>query len=236
MLTNQDKNKWIRQITLSEVGLNGQQAIRKSKVAVVGCGGLGCPALLYLAASGIGTLGLIDFDTITISNLHRQILFGNADLGLPKSVCAAKKLQALHPEVNYEIHNLVLDESNASQLLSNYDMVIDGSDNFSTKYLVNDTCVKLGIPLIYGSVLGFEVQLGVFNFQNHKQLRDIFPEPPLAEDVPSCAENGVMPSVPGILGSMLANECLKILIGVQMPSGSLHVFDFKHQKHHVLNF
>lgn len=236
MLTNQDKNKWIRQITLSEVGLKGQEAIRKSKVAVVGCGGLGCPILLYLAASGIGTLGLIDFDTVTISNLHRQILFGNADIGLSKAECAAKKLQILHPEVNYEVHHRLLDDSNASSIFASYDIVIDGSDNFSTKYLVNDTCVKLGLPLVYGSVLGFKVQLGVFNYLNHKQLRDIFPEAPLAEDVPSCAENGVMPPVPGILGSMMANECLKILIGQQPPSGSLHLFDFKSQTHHVLNF
>jgi adenylyltransferase/sulfurtransferase len=236
MLANSEKNKWVRQITLAGIGLTGQTKIRQAKVAVVGCGGLGCPVLLYLAASGVGTLGLIDFDTVTISNLHRQILYGNNDVGQLKTDVAAKKLQVLHPEVNYNSHTEMINNDNVAAILEPYDVVVDGSDNFMTRYVVNDACVRLKKPLVYASILGYEGQLAVFNYANTKNLRSIFPEPPAEEDVPSCAENGVMPPIPGIMGSMLAHECLKVILEQAAPSGHYHVFDFMHQTHRVLNF
>lgn len=236
MLANSDKNKWVRQITLAGIGVAGQSKIRQAKVAVVGCGGLGCPALLYLASSGVGTLGLIDFDTVTISNLHRQILYGNQDIGQLKTEIAVKKLQVLHPEVHYITHTTMLDESNVCAILATYDVIVDGCDNFMTRYVVNDACVRLNKPLVYASILGYEGQLAVFNYLNTKNLRSIFPESPNEEDVPSCAENGVMPPVPGIVGSMMANECLKVILGQAVPSGTYHVFNFMHQTHRVLNF
>ncbi len=236
MLSNSEKNKWIRQITLAGVGTVGQATIRNAKIAVIGCGGLGCPLLLYLAASGVGTLGLIDFDTITISNLHRQVLYGNADVGQLKTSVAAAKLKIMHPEVHYQAHNVLLNDDNAPDILNNYDIVIDGSDNFLTRYCVNDACLQLNKPLIYGSILGYEAQLAVFNYLNNKNLRSIFPEPPAPEDVPSCAENGVMPPIPGILGSMMANECIKVLLKQATASGQYHVYNFMTNSHRVLNF
>jgi adenylyltransferase/sulfurtransferase len=213
MLSPEEKRKYIRQIMIPEVGTAGQEKLRNAKVAVIGCGGLGCPVILYLASSGIGTLGLVDFDTVSITNLHRQILYGMNDVGRKKTEVASEKINSLHPETNLVLHDEMLDDANAELILSNYDVVIDGCDNFATRYIVNDACVKLCIPLVYGSILGFEGQVAVFNLNKSKNLRDLFPEPPNAEDVPDCSENGVLATVPGIVGTMLANECIKVILG-----------------------
>lgn len=195
-----------------EIGLAGQEKIRNAKVAVVGCGGLGCPTLLYLAAAGVGTIGIIDFDTVSMTNLHRQILFGNNDVGKKKIDVAKEKLNVLHPEVEIILHNVMLDESNVQSVFIGYNIIIDGCDNFLTRYVVNDACVKLNLPLVYGSILNFEGQLAIFNLNGGRNLRDLFPEPPNTEDVPDCSENGVLATVPGIMGTLMANECLKTIL------------------------
>lgn len=212
MLSNEEKRKYIKQIMISDIGLAGQEKIRNAKVAIVGCGGLGCPALLYLVAAGVGTIGIIDFDTVSITNLHRQILFGNNDIGKKKIDVACEKLNSMHPEVTIVKHDLLLNEENAELVFSNYDFVVDGCDNFMTRYIVNDACVKLNLPLVYGSILGYEGQISVFNYKGSKHLRDLFPEPPNSEDVPDCSENGVLATIPGIIGTMLANESLKVIL------------------------
>jgi adenylyltransferase/sulfurtransferase len=212
MLSAEGKRKYIRQIMMHEIGTEGQLKIRKARIAIVGCGGLGCPTLLYLASAGVGAIGIIDFDTVSITNLHRQILFGNNDVGEKKINVAKRKISALHPEVEIIQHDVMIDDSNAEEIFREYDIVIDGCDNFQTRYIVNDACVKLGKPLVYGSILGFEGQLAVFNYLNSKNLRDLFPEPPNPEDVPDCSENGVLATVPGIVGTLLANECLKLIL------------------------
>lgn len=212
MLSNEEKRKYIKQIMVPEIGLPGQENIRNAKIAIVGCGGLGCPTLLYLAAAGVGTIGIIDFDTISITNLHRQVLFGNNDVGMKKIEVAKRKINEMHPEVNIITHNVMLDENNAESILKNYDLVVDGCDNFLTRYTVNDVCVKLNKPLVYGSILGFEGQIATFNYKGSKNLRDLFPEPPNSEDVPDCSENGVLATIPGIVGTMMANETLKVIL------------------------
>jgi molybdopterin-synthase adenylyltransferase len=224
-LSREEQNKYIRQIILPGIGVDGQLKIRNAKVLMIGCGGLGCPALLYLAASGVGTIGLADHDTVTITNLHRQVLYGNADKGRKKTEVAIEKISAMHPEVNLVMHDVKVDESNAAQLINAYDIVIDGCDNFKTRYIINDACAKSSKPLVYGSILGFQGQLCVFNYRNGKNLRDLFPEPPADGEVPDCSENGVMPSVPGIIGTMMANECLKVILGNAEPSGWFFILD-----------
>jgi adenylyltransferase/sulfurtransferase len=227
MLTKEEKRKYIKQIMLSDVGSIGQEKIRSAKVAIVGCGGLGCPTLLYLSAAGIGTIGIIDFDTVNITNLHRQILFGNKDVGNKKVQVAKEKINAMHPEVNIIIHDEMIQEKNATELLSVYDIVIDGCDNFETRYIVNDACVLLGKSLIYGSIFAHEGQMALFNVQGSKNLRDIFPEAPNAEDVPDCSENGVLGTVPGIIGNLMANECLKLILELSTLQNKFLLIDTK---------
>lgn len=210
---------------LPEVGIQGMEKIRQAKVAVVGCGGLGCPILLYLASAGVGNLGLIDFDTVHITNLHRQVLYGIDDLEMKKASVAAGKLKRMHPEVNFRIHDTMIDENNATEILSQYDIVIDGCDNFATRYIVNDACVELNKPLVYGSILGFEGQVAVFNFKGSKHLRDLFPEMPDPADVPDCSENGVLATVPGIVGTLMANECLKLILNQEVPANKYHLIN-----------
>jgi molybdopterin-synthase adenylyltransferase len=225
MLSAEEKRKYVKQIMLPGVGVTGQEKIRKAKVAIVGCGGLGCPILLYLAAAGIGTIGIIDFDTVSITNLHRQVLFGNEDVGKIKIDVAKKKLNIMHPEVTVIPHPVMLDENNAEKILQDYDVVIDGCDNFITRYTVNDTCVKLNKPLIYGSILGSEGQIATINYKKGKHLRDLFPEPPNSEDVPDCSENGVLATIPGVIGTMMANECLKVIFEKDVAVNKFMIMD-----------
>ncbi len=236
MLSPEEKRKYIRQIMMQEIGLPGQEKIRNAKVAIVGCGGLGCPVLLYLASAGVGTIGIIDFDTINITNLHRQILYGNADVEKKKTEVAKQKINVMHPEVNVIVHDVMLDKKNTSEILKEYDIVIDGCDNFETRYIVNDACVDLGKPLVYGSILGFEGQVAVFNHKGSRNLRDLFPEPPNSEDVPDCSENGVLATVPGIVGTMMANECLKVILGKEMLGNKFVILDCLTLETSILNY
>lgn len=228
MLTIEEINRYSRQLMQDDVGPEGQLKIKKSKVLVVGAGGLGCPVLQYLAGAGVGTIGIVDFDTVEIHNLHRQILYTTADIGKKKAATAAEKLRALNPNCNYIVFDALLSEENAAGIIESFDIVVDGSDNFATRYIVNDACVALGKPLVYGSILNFEGQLAVFNYQGGKNLRDLFPEPPNPDDVPSCSENGVLGIVPGMVGTMLCDLCLKIILTQQADTNSLLLADFKH--------
>ena len=215
-------NRYQRQIQLKEIGQVGQNKMAQAKVLVIGAGGLGCPALQYLAAAGVGTIGIVDFDVVEISNLQRQILYSVDDIGKSKAITAAKKLEALNPEIKIESCNIQITNKNALEILENYDIIIDGSDNFATRYLINDACILLDKPLIYGAVLRFEGQIGVFNLAdkdtNSKiNYRDLFPKPPDFASAISCSEVGVLGVIPGIIGTMQATEALKIITGIGKP-------------------
>ena len=218
-------NRYSRQFMLDEIGVEGQIKIKEAKVLVVGAGGLGCPVLQYLGAAGIGTIGIIDFDKVEIHNLHRQILFTADDIGKPKVIAAAQKINAANPNVKCIIFNELLQESNAANIISEFDIVVDGSDNFLTRYLENDVCVQLNKPLVYGSILKFEGQLAVFNYKGGKNLRDLYPDHPNPEDVPSCSENGVMGFVPGIIGVYMAGAVIQIILD-RYINGNLSLFNF----------
>lgn len=224
--TFEELNRYSRQLMMDEVGFEGQLKIKQAKVLVVGAGGLGCPVLQYLSAAGVGTLGIIDFDKVEIHNLHRQILYTTDDIGKPKAPTAAKKLQQSNPNVQCIVFEELLQEANASTIISQFDIVVDGSDNFLTRYLVNDVCVELNKPLVYGSIFKFEGQLAVFNYNGSKNLKDIYPEPPGAEEVPNCSEIGVMGFVPGILGLYMVNATMQVILGKPVIN-ALHLFDLK---------
>lgn len=228
-------SRYSRQFMLDEVGISGQLKLKKSKILVVGAGGLGCPVLQYLNAAGVGTIGIADFDTIEIHNLHRQILYTTADIGKAKAPTAAERLRQFNPNINYTVFEEKLQAGNAKEIIASFDLVIDGSDNFSTRYAVNDACVQLGKPLVYGSILKFEGQLAVLNYKGGKHLRDIYPVPPDPQDVPSCDENGVMGFVPGILGTYMAGIALQIILEQYDCKQQLCLFDFKSFRTVTLN-
>ncbi len=231
MLTRQELVRYSRQILLPDLKLEGQLKLKQGSVLVIGAGGLGSPALYYLAAAGVGRIGILDFDLVDESNLHRQILFVSGDVGLPKSTKAQERLADLNPHIKIETHQCVLNADNAIEILSRYDVIIDGSDNLPTRYLVNDACVLLKKPLIYGAIFQFEGQVSVFNQlledgSRGPNYRDLFPEPPPPEMVPSCSVGGVLGVLPGIIGSMQANETIKVLAGIgKTLSGRLMIFD-----------
>ncbi|WP_207420780.1 HesA/MoeB/ThiF family protein [Desertivirga brevis] len=230
-LGTDELKRYNRQIILSEIGIEGQQKLKAAKVLVIGAGGLGCPVLQYLVAGGVGTLGIIDDDKVDVSNLHRQILYSAADTGRNKAECAAEKLKVLNPEVRFITFPVRLDPSNARATLVAFDIIIDGSDNFETRYLVNDTCVELNKPLVFGSIFGFEGQLSVFNYQNGPTYRCVFPEP---GDAPNCAVNGVLGVLPGIIGTYMANEALKVILGIgELLSGRLLVMNVLENSFHT---
>jgi len=214
---------------LDGFGEAGQQKLRQAKVLVIGAGGLGCPALQYLAAAGVGTIGVVDGDTVSLGNLHRQVLYATADVGLPKATCAKMRLQALNPEIEVVAFNRRLDARNALDIIAGFDVVIDGADNFSTRYLVNDACVLLGKTLVYGAVSRFEGQLAVFNYPGDGEAvnyRDLFPQPPAQGEVPDCAEAGVLGVLPGVIGAMQAGEAIKIITGIgRVQANRLLTFD-----------
>ncbi len=213
--------RYQRQMLLPEFGQEKQQRLSAAKVLVIGAGGLGCPILLYLAAAGVGTIGIVDGDVVELSNLHRQVLFSESDIGESKALAAATKLQALNKEVHFRTFNEYINPKNAAAIIGSFDLVADGSDNFPTRYLVNDACVLLDKPLVYGSIYRFEGQVAVFNIPDTKgaktNYRDLFPESPDAAQIPNCAEAGVLGVLPGIIGGFQANEALKILTGLGMP-------------------
>jgi molybdopterin/thiamine biosynthesis adenylyltransferase/rhodanese-related sulfurtransferase len=222
MSSNEPFERYQKQLLLKEMGLAGQNKLNQARVLVIGAGGLGCPALQYLAAAGIGTIGVVDFDVVEISNLQRQILYTLDDIGKPKAETAARQLRKLNPEIQIDIYNDRITNRNAIELITNYDLVIDGSDNFSTRYMVNDACVLLDKPLVYGAVLRFEGQVGVFNLADElstikTNYRDLFPQPPAAASSVSCNEAGVIGVLPGIIGIMQATEAIKIVTGIGKP-------------------
>lgn len=231
MFTPSELLRYSRQILLPEFNLEGQQKLKQGSILVIGAGGLGSPALYYLAAAGVGRIGIVDFDNVDESNLHRQILYQTQDIGKPKATTAAARLKQLNPHVEIESHHGLLTSKNGLARIEPYDVVIDGSDNLPTRYLVNDACVLLGKPLVYGAIFQFEGQVSVFN-QLHKDgqrgpnYRDLFPEPPPPEMVPSCSESGVLGVLPGIIGSLQANEAIKLLTGIgETLSRRLLLFD-----------
>jgi adenylyltransferase/sulfurtransferase len=221
-LSAAENNRYSRHLLLPEIGPTGQQKLKAARALVVGCGGLGCPVLQYLAAAGVGTLGLLDFDTVDESNLQRQVLYATADVGRPKAEVAAEKLSAQNPFIELRTHQVVLSASNALALFAGYDMVVDCSDNFATRYLVNDACVVLGKPLVFGAIFKFEGQVTVFNYQSGPTYRCLHPVPPAPGDAPNCAEIGVLGVLPGLIGTMQANEALKIILEIgEVLSGRL---------------
>jgi sulfur-carrier protein adenylyltransferase/sulfurtransferase len=212
-LTKMEVQRYSRHLIMPEVGLEGQRRLKAARVLCVGAGGLGSPASLYLAAAGVGTLGLVDFDRVDFSNLQRQILYSTTDVGRPKLEAAAGRLRALNPEVNVALHETPLSSSNALQILSGYDVVVDGADNFPTRYLVNDACVLSGKPNVYGSIFRFDGQASVFATAGGPCYRCLYPEPPPPGLVPSCAEGGVLGVLPGLVGTIQATEAIKLVIG-----------------------
>ncbi len=211
--------RYHRQIILPEFGEEGQQKLILAKVLVIGAGGLGCPALQYLTAAGIGKIGIVDDDTVALNNLHRQVLYSVNDIGSSKTERAAKILEGLNPEIKIIAYSERLNNQNALMLFDEYDIVIDGTDNFSTRYMINDACVLLNKPLVYGAISQFEGQVSVFRNKNEEDVnyRDIFPDPPKDGEVLNCAEAGVLGVLPGIIGTMMANETIKLITGIGEP-------------------
>ena len=217
MLSIAEQRRYARQIALPQFGKSGQERLKQSSVLVVGAGGLGSPLALYLAAAGVGRLGLVDFDTVDESNLHRQVLHSQNDLGRHKLDSARSTLEALNPHVHVETHPVRLERSNAMQIIQRYDAVADGTDNFATRYLVNDACVLSGVANIYGSVFQFEGQVSVFAHASGPCYRCLYQKPPPLGLVPSCAEGGVLGVLPGLIGTLQANEVIKVLLGIGHP-------------------
>jgi len=216
-LTTNDLSRYSRHLILPEVGVDGQRKLKGARVLAVGTGGLGSPLALYLAAAGVGTLGLVDFDVVDASNLQRQIIHSTADIGRKKLDSAEEKLKALNPDLNVVKHDTLLSSASALEILKDYDIVADGTDNFPTRYLVNDACVLLGKPNAYGSIFRFEGQASVFAAKDGPCYRCLYPEPPPPGLVPSCAEGGVLGILPGLVGVIQATEVIKLILGKGEP-------------------
>ncbi len=225
-LSNDEIARYSRHLILPEVGMEGQTRLKNSSVLCVGTGGLGSPLLLYLAAAGVGRIGIVDFDVVDTSNLQRQIIHGTGTVGERKVISARDRIKDLNPHVQVDIYEEPFTAENAIRIAQPYDVVVDGTDNFPTRYLVNDVCVLLGKPNVYGSIFRFEGQASVFNLGDGPNYRDLYPEPPPPGLVPSCAEGGVLGVLPGLIGTIQATETLKILLGIGSTlSGRLLLFD-----------
>jgi sulfur-carrier protein adenylyltransferase/sulfurtransferase len=226
MLSKEESEKYSRHILLGEVGLEGQLKLKQSSVLVIGAGGLGCPVLQYLNAAGVGHIGIVDFDTVDKSNLQRQILFGHSSLGKNKAEEAKIRLQDNNPFTKFDVITERLDPSNSIEILSKYSIIVDCTDNYETRYLVNDACVLLNKPLVYAAIYKFEGQVSVFNYQNGPTYRCLYPETPKSNSITNCSESGVIGVLPGIMGAMQANEVIKIILGLGSPlSGSILVYN-----------
>lgn len=237
MLSPQELKRYNRHIILPEFGLSAQEKLKNARVLVVGAGGLGCPILSYLTAAGIGTIGIIDDDTVDESNLQRQVLFDTNDIGHLKAEAAVSKLSAQNPNIGFEVCTERLNNTNAIQLFSNYDLIIDGSDNFQTRYLVNDACVLTQKPFVYGAIFKFDGQVSVFNLNNGPTYRCLFPEPPSPGEVPNCSEIGVIGVLPGIIGSLQAAEAIKVISGIGKPlSGKMKHLDVLTMESNIFSF
>jgi molybdopterin/thiamine biosynthesis adenylyltransferase/rhodanese-related sulfurtransferase len=225
-LTTDEIQRYSRHLILPDVGVAGQQKLKAARVLTVGAGGLGSPVALYLAAAGVGTLGVIDFDVVDVSNLQRQILHGTKDVGRSKLESARARLYDLNPHVRVETYETRLTSANALEIIGGYDIVVDGTDNFATRYLTNDACVLLGKPNVYGSIFRFEGQASVFGMADGPCYRCLFPEPPPPGSVPSCAEGGVFGVLPGIVGTIQATETIKLILGIgETLAGRLLLID-----------
>jgi molybdopterin/thiamine biosynthesis adenylyltransferase/rhodanese-related sulfurtransferase len=225
-LTVDEVRRYSRHLIIPDVGKTGQRRLKNAKVLVVGAGGLGSPALLYLAAAGVGTLGIIDFDVVDESNLQRQIIHGQSDIGRPKAVSAMESVREVNPLVNVVLHEERLDSDNAMQIFEPYDLIVDGTDNFATRYLVNDACVLLGKPYVWGSIYRFDGQASVFWAEHGPCYRCLYPEPPPPGMVPSCAEGGVLGVLCASIGSIQVTEAIKLITGIGEPlAGRLMIYD-----------
>ena len=212
-LSNEEITRYSRHLLLPEVGIEGQKRLKAARVLLVGTGGLGAPLALYLAAAGVGTLGIVDFDYVEESNLQRQVIHSTRDVGRPKVASAQDRIKGINPRCNIITHNIALSSANALDIMQDYDIVADGTDNYQTRYLVNDACVLLGKPNVYGSIFQFEGQASVFYAKEGPCYRCLYPEPPPPGLVPSCAEGGVVGVLPGIVGCIQANEVIKLIVG-----------------------
>ena len=230
-LSNDEILRYSRHLIMPEVGMNGQLKLKQAKVLTIGAGGLGAPLALYLAAAGVGKLGIVDFDVVDFTNLQRQIIHGTSDVGRPKLHSASETIAEINPNVEVVAHETRLTSENALDILKDYDVIADGTDNFPTRYLVNDACVLLGKPNVYGSIFRFEGQASVFYAREGPCYRCLYPEPPPPGLVPSCAEGGVLGVLPGIIGCIQALETIKLIIGQGQPLiGRLLLFDALHLK------
>lgn len=225
-LTREEKARYSRQIRLAEIGEEGQQKLKASSVLVIGAGALGCIVLQYLTAAGAGTIGIVDNDWIDVSNLHRQVLYDISDISKPKILASRARLERLNPEVKFNTYFLRLNRDNAGDILKEYSIIVDCTDNFATRYLINDVCVMLNKPFVYGAILQFTGQVMVLSNRNGPTLRCLFPDPPHPLEVPSCAEAGVIGSIAGIIGSIQATEVIKMIVGAgEILSGKMLVLD-----------
>ena len=225
-LSNEEVARYSRHLIMPEVGMDGQLKLKAASVLCIGAGGLGSPVAMYLAAAGVGRLGIVDFDVVDYSNLQRQVIHGTPDVGRPKLESARDTLNAINPAVHVETHEVALSSANALDVLRGYDVIVDGTDNFPTRYLVNDACVILGIPNAYGSIFRFEGQASVFAAEDGPCYRCLYPEPPPPGLVPSCAEGGVLGILPGVVGTIQATEAVKLIMGVGEPLvGRFLVYD-----------
>lgn len=230
-------SRYSRHITLPEIGQKGQDKLSDAKVLVIGAGGLGCPVLQYLAAAGIGKLGIVDFDTIDESNLQRQILFGSSTLGENKALAAKKRLNDINNTIQVIAYPSQLTNKNAISLFNQYDIIVDGTDNFLTRYIINDASIITHKPVVYGGIYKFEGQVAVFNYQKGASYRCLFPEPRITDTNPNCSEAGVLGVLPGIIGTMQANEVLKIILNLgHVLSGKLFCYNALTTKNHTVSF
>lgn len=237
MFSKEEQKQYSRHLILEEIGEAGQQKLKEAKVLVIGAGGLGCPILQYLAAAGVGTIGVIDDDSVDQTNLQRQILYTHADIGLPKAEQAAIHLQAINPYITVTPYVTKLTKANALDLFAQYDIIVDGSDNFATRYLVNDACVLTDKPLVFGSIFKFEGQVSVFNYEGGPTYRCLYPNPPKPGQVPNCSEIGVIGVLPGIIGSLQANEVIKLICGMgTVLKGQLLSYNALSMQQFILKF
>ncbi len=225
-LTVDEVRRYSRHIIIPDVGMDGQKRMKNARVLCVGAGGLGSPALLYLAAAGVGTIGIVEFDEVDESNLQRQVIHGQSDIGRPKAESARDSVLEINPYINVQLHNERLDNDNVLEIFSQYDLILDGTDNFATRYLVNDAAVILGKPYVWGSIYRFEGQVSVFWAEHGPNYRDLYPEPPPAGMVPSCAEGGVLGVLCATIGSIMVTEAVKLITGIgESLLGRLMVYD-----------
>ncbi|GFD80271.1 molybdenum cofactor biosynthesis protein MoeB [Tenacibaculum sp. KUL118] len=237
MLTNEEQKQYNRHLILDKIGEEGQLKLKQAKVLVIGAGGLGCPVLQYLTAAGVGTIGIIDDDVVDQSNLQRQILYTIDDIGKSKAETAVNRLSKLNPFVQFHVYKEKLTNQNAILLFQQYDVVVDGSDNFATRYLTNDAAVLTQKPLVYGAIFKFEGQVSVFNYKGSATYRCLYPTPPKPEESPNCSEIGVIGVLPGIIGSLQANEAIKIICGIgEVLANKLLMYNTLSMRQMILKF